>query len=135
VFIPHFIQSEEKPTGGFFFDYDREILKRRKDREEREELEENAEDIKEDLDRAIALEFRKKESDQARINELERLSDLAKQHQTEIKEKMSDRVIMTVERAIEKGNFSAMEALDRQLKGVKEEETFLLDAMKIILSL
>ena len=124
----------EQPTGGFFLDFDRELFRRRKEERERDELEETSKAIQDELEREIALEFRKKESETARIDELRRLNEIVREHQETIRENLNQRVIVAAERSLKQGNFSAMEALDRELKKVKEEELFIIQALAIIIN-
>lgn len=122
-----------EPSGGFWFDYDYELTRRRKEKEERERLEREAKQIQDRLDRALALEFRKKEAEQSRIDELQRLSKLAAQH-TETIQELDKKVIIAAERAVRKGKFSAMEAFEREIGRVREEELFLMMALSMVLN-
>ncbi|MCP4985241.1 MAG: hypothetical protein GY928_03960, partial [Colwellia sp.] len=120
-----------QPSGGFFFDYDRLQYKRKKERKRLDDLEEEAERIKNKLDKKLALEFRKKEREESRVKELQVLTRLAKDHKAEVERVFNEKVIKAANRAIIQGNYSAMESLERQIKQVREEEEFLLEAARI----
>lgn len=121
-------------TGGFWYAYEKEVLRRKQEQRKRDELEEKARQLQDKLDREIALEYRKREAEQARIDELKRLTRLAEQFQETIQKELSDKVIIAAERAIKQGNYSAMEALNREIDRAKEEEMFLIDAAMLILN-
>ena len=124
--------EEETLSGGFFFDYDREMYRRKKEERKRQELEEAAKQIQDEIDQQLALEFRKKEKEQQRINELQRLTRLAEKHEKSIRKEFSNDVIIAAERAVKQGNYDAMEALERRLRMAKEEEEFIIQAFTMI---
>ena len=123
-----------KPSGGFWPDYDSYLYKRRKERKRLRELEEEAKRIKDRLDRELALEERKIEREESRIQELKVLTRLAKEHKEDIEQSFNKSVIFAANKAIMKGNYSAMERLERQIERIREEEWFLLEATRIILN-
>ena len=122
---------EETFSGGFFFDYDREQFRRRKERKRLEELEEEAQKIQDDLDKALALEFRKKEREESRIQELQVLTRLAREHKAEVDRVFNENVIKAANRAIMDQGFSQMEMLERLIDKQQQEEEFLLEAARI----
>jgi len=126
--------TEESFTGGFFFDYERELAKREREKKRREEEKAKALKIQNELDKQIALEFRKQEEEAARLQELKRATFLAEQHKQFIADNLNEKVLASVDRAITKGNYSALEALDRQLYEAFEEEAFMIEAFAIIMN-
>jgi len=128
------VVEEEKFTGGFFFDYERELAKREREKKRREEEKAKALKIQNELEKKIALEFRLHEEEAARLNELKRVTFLAEQHKQFIADNLNEKILASVDRAITKGNYSALEALDRQLYEAFEEETFMLEAFAIIMN-
>ena len=134
VTVTEVVADDETPTGGFWFDYDRELRKRKQERKERERLEEEAKQIQDRLEREIALEFRKQETELARVKELKRLAVLAEEHRKAIHANLSDKVIKAADRAVRQGNYSAMEAFEREVFRAREEEEFLIMALNLILN-
>ena len=126
--------EEQTSTGGFWFDYDREMYRRDEELKKRERLEAESQQIKDRLDREIAQEYRKKEAEQSRLAELHRLAKLANIHQRSIKSIFSDRALVAAERAITKGNYSALEAFEREVGRAREEEFFLMQALMMVLN-
>jgi len=125
--------TDAQATGGFWRAYQYQEELRKKEEEERKRLKAKAEEIQNKLDRELALELQKDESEYAKIQELERLTVLAEQHLEYIDESLSEKVNIAAKRAIKQGNFSAMEALQRELRKAREEEIFLIQATMIIL--
>lgn len=125
-------EEDESPTGGWLFMnmYEAELQRRRREKEEREELERLTEGIEDALDRSIARLLREQEAKDAKRAEMERLAKLAKQNaDIQAARAYSERVAAAFQSALEKGNFSALERLDRELQRAREEEEFLLLAM------
>jgi hypothetical protein len=114
-----------RSAGGWWFAYEQEMFRR----DEEEELKRKARILKGKVSKA-----EKKTKNQERIKELKRLTKLVEQFQEEIKEETNDRVIAAASRAVKNGNYSAMAALDRELKRMKEEEQFLEQAARILLA-
>ena len=125
--------AEESATGGWWVRYEQEMLKREYDERKRRKKRQEALALKAEVDRELALEFRKQEEEQARRQELARLRKLAESHRAEI-EALGGRVLQAAERAIINQTFSSMEALERELKRAREEELFLLQALEMILN-
>lgn len=121
------VEVAEQPTGGWGFlnDYEAELARRRARARKRKELEEETEQIQDELDRAIAQELRKQEALDDKRKDLERLRELAKESaDLEAARQYSERVATAYARAITQGNFSALEALDRELQRAQDEEEF-----------
>jgi hypothetical protein len=124
-----------QPTGGWLFlnDYDAEIRRRHRRKKELEELEAESEQIQNELDRAIALELRKQEALDEKRDNLSRLSGLLAAADLDAARQYSERVATAYARAITQGNFSAMEALDRELQRAREEEEFMMSSLMLLL--
>jgi len=124
---------ERKPTGGFWFDYDRERYRRDEERKRLLDLELKALFVEDKLERKIALEFRKDEEEENRLIELSMLTKLVNEHQKEIEESFNEKVIFAANRAILQHSYSTMERLERTLNRELEEEQFLLITTQILL--
>lgn len=118
-------------TGGFLYAYERARAARRKRLQEEEELEEQARALQDKVDREIALLLRAAEAEQARQAELDRLQGLVRAH-SNAQLQLSDRAKIAYVRALTQANFSAMEALDRELQRMIEEEE--ITALMILLN-
>lgn len=128
--------SSEQPSGGWLFlnQYEAEQRRRRARARKRKELEEASEQIEDALDRNIALLMREQEAKDEKRKDLERLGSLAKQNaDLEAARAYSERVATAFARAVTQGNYSALEALDRELRRASEEEEFLLTAIMMLL--
>jgi hypothetical protein len=124
--------SDEQPSGGwaFYNDYEIELRRRRKRKKERDELEAETERIQNELDRSIAQLLREQEAKDEKRADLNRLKELAKKHaDLEAARQYSERVATAYARAITQGNFSALEALDRELQRAREEDEFMAAAL------
>jgi predicted ribosome quality control (RQC) complex YloA/Tae2 family protein len=127
--------AEERPAGGwaFYNDYQAELQRRRRRERDRQRLEEETEQIQDELDRAIAQELRKQERLDDKRKDYERLAELAKANaDLEAARQYSERVATAYARAIEKGTYSALEALDRELQRANEDEEFLVTAVLML---
>lgn len=119
---------EVQPTGGWLFLnlYEAELQRRRAREQKQRELAESVDEIQDALDRDIALLLHEKDAIEAKRVDLERLGELAKvEADIQAAKQYSERVAVAYQRAIEKGTYSALEALDRELTRAKEEEEFL----------
>jgi hypothetical protein len=128
--------SDEQPTGGWLFlnSYDAELRRRRAIAKKRRELEEETERIEDELDRNIAQLMREQEAIDEKRDNLKRLAELAKQNaDIEAAKQYSERVATAYARALAQGNFSALEALDRELQRAREEDDFLLSSLMFLL--
>ncbi len=132
--LGRFPTEERRPTGGFWFDYDRERYRRDEERKRLLDLELKALFVEDKLERKIALEFRKDEEEENRLIELSMLTKLAKEHKVDIERSSSDKVIQAANRAILQHSFSSMEQLERLLEREREEEIFLLIATQVLLN-
>lgn len=121
---------DDQATGGWLFLnlYEAELQRRKREEEEREEI---LEQIEDSVDREIAAILLPQ---MARDDELQRLKELA-QREADLTaaQAYSDRVSKAYLRAVSKGNYSALEALDRELQRAREEEEFLMLAIAAVL--
>jgi PASTA domain-containing protein len=126
----------EQPTGGWLFHnaYHAELHRRRARDRKRREIEEETEQIQNELDRAIAQELRKQERLDDKRKDYERLAELAKANaDLEAARLYSERVATAYARALTKGTYSALEALDREMQRANEEEEFLATAVLMLI--
>lgn len=108
-------------SGGFLFAYELEQAHRRRKRAEQEERKADASHLMDKVDREIALLLQKQEAEDEQRAELDRLKGLVSAHSREQLE-LSDRAKIAFTRALAQANFSALEALDRELQRQLEEE-------------
>lgn len=118
-------------TGGFLYAYELERARRRKRKREQEEREEEARTLQDKVDAEIALLLAKQEAEAERQAELDRLQRLVRQHSND-QLQLSDRAKIAYVRALTQANFSAMEALDRELQRQIDEEE--ITALMILLN-
>ena len=123
--------TTDTPSGGFWFGYDQYHDKHRRDRKERKAKDRQ---IKDDLERLIALEERRLEEESARRLDLEALTDFVIQYKGSLKKETSERIEFVARQAINKRTFSAMERLERELSLLREEEEFLIMATMMIIN-
>jgi hypothetical protein len=122
-------EDAQQGGGGFGFAnlYEIELQRRRRRKKEREEIEEATEQIADETDRQIAQLLRTQEAKDEKRKELQRLAEIVRQNaDIEAARQYGEKVAKAYERALMQGNFSALEALDRELKKVREEEEALL---------
>lgn len=129
----------DESSGGWsnYFDvnYEREIVRRRRQRLEQRELEQETEAIPNEIDREIALLLRDQEAKAAKRAELDRLRILADSLKAEeARLAYGERVAQALDRAMAKGSFSALEALDREIQRAREEEESVILASIMILN-
>jgi hypothetical protein len=125
----------EEATGGwnFYVAYEQHTKARRKKLKEQEQKQAETQQIQDRTAREIAELLRKQEAIDERRAYLERLGQLAKeQPDLEAARAYSDRVAQAYQRAIIQGNYSALEALDRELQRASEEEEFMLQALLLL---
>ena len=97
-------------------------------------IKEEAEQIEDRTDREIAELLHRQQAEDERRAYLHRLGELAKASpDITAARDYSDRVARAYERAVVVGNFSALEALDRELKRAMEEEEFLMTATLMLI--
>ena len=128
--------SVTPPTGGLGFMqlFERELEEREVEQRKRDQRLIESRRIDDQVDRDIALLFREKEALSAREAELERLGELVKANaELERSQEQGERVQKAFKRAVSQGNFSAIEALDRELARSREEEEQMLFAIMILL--
>ncbi len=119
-------------TGGWWGAFEREMSRRERERKKLEQKLEETRKIEDKVTRDIALEERRIEQNNARLRELERLQALAQEHERTIQRNVNERVRAAYTRTQLKKSFSALEALERELKRAKEEEDFLIMAIQVI---
>ena len=119
--------------GGFLDEYEEARSRSIAERKRRKALADKAKQIQDDLDKALPIELQKQEAQRGRLAELRRLTALADAHQSTIKQDFSEKVINAAVRAVAQGNYSAMEALERELQASKDEEDFLIQATILLL--
>lgn len=126
---------ETAPSGGFMvrgvFDSlaDRKRRKLKKLKEDIEEIEELPA-----VDREIAQLLHQDDENELIESSLKELENLVKSNITasQIEQEFSERVAKAFTRAAIQGNFSALEALEREMDRAREEEDFLMLAMIVV---
>jgi hypothetical protein len=130
-------QQVEQPSGGwwaFNVQYEQELRRRRLLKEKQDELDEQSQEIQAAVDREIAILLRQQEAKDLKRAELERLRNLASAVSArEAEVQYGERVAKALDRAIKQGNFSALEALDRELQRARSDEEFFLMAVAMLL--
>ena len=121
-------------SGGFYYHYDVYQLRKKREKKEREIEKLKAVLIQNELDKALALEERTIEEDDARQEELRSLTLLTKEHEKEIKQSTNERIAFIAKEAYNRATFSKMEQLERELKVFYEEEEFILTAARLLLN-
>jgi hypothetical protein len=127
--------AEEQPSGGWEPWWTYESVRRRRERERLKRLREETEELDEPTTREIAKIERDIESVIQRNEELSRLRKAAETYgKDSALAAYNDRVAAALERAILQGNYSALEALEREMLRAQDEAEFFLLAMTMILS-
>jgi hypothetical protein len=125
-----------RPGGGFKFLMEFEDFreKRDRDKEERDKIREEITDIEDDTDREIAQILQKDLIAEAREKELKDLELLvaATFSNEDIPKAKIHGIAKEFVRAAVQSNFSAIEALERKMDRIREDEEFLLLAMVIL---
>lgn len=117
--------------GGFLYAYELHRAARRKRKREQEEREEEAQALQDKVDAEIALLLAQQEAETERKAELDRLQKLVREYSND-QLQLSDRAKIAYVRALTQANFSAMEALDRELQRQLDEEE--ITALMILLN-
>lgn len=128
--------TDQGASGGWLFHnaYEAELQRRRARERKRREVEEETEQIADSVDRNIAQLMREQEAIDDRHEELSRLDSIAQQNaDIEAAKRYSERVARALERAIAQGNYSALAALDRELKRARDEEDVFMTALMMLL--
>ena len=118
-------------SGGFLYEYGLYLRRAAKKRRRQKELEEEARALKDKVDREIAELLRLQEAEDEKRDNLARLQRLVQKHSKDALE-LSDRAKIAYVRALTQANFSALEALDRELQRMIEEEE--ITALMILLN-
>jgi len=132
VVVPPFV-----PGGGGWWPpwWKDEHDRRRKERRRLEERREESEQIQDRLDRELAIVEREIEQESQRAAELARLKAAAEKYGRQATEDAyNERVALALDRAIQQGNYSALEALEREMARAEDEMEFFLLAVTLILS-
>lgn len=120
--------------GGWYIAYELELARRRQERKRREELEEESERIEEETSREIARLLREQEAKEARRADLQRLSALVARYAGRADTaELGQRVQKALSTAASKKTNWSLFSLERELQREREEETFLLNALRIAL--
>jgi len=128
--------SAEEVAGGFWYAVEAVQARRKKRLQDADEAEAQAQAIKDQLDREIALLLREQERLDGERAERGRLQALAKHYASDRSaELFGERVAKAMTRAAEHGNFSAVEAFMREARRAQEEELFLLRATLLAIEL
>jgi len=128
-------EQAETTGGGWWPWWTIERERRRRERERLERLREETEEIPDAIDRQIAAIERDLESERLRKAELARLKAAAERYGRETAEsEYNDRVGAALERAIRQGNYSALEALEREMLRAQEDDEFFMLSVTLILS-
>ncbi|HLA60919.1 MAG TPA: hypothetical protein VK626_01615 [Nitrospiraceae bacterium] len=121
--LPPPIVNPQTFSGGFLLAYELEQVRRARKRRELEELAEDSARIEDDTSRQIAAFLREQEARDAEQADAHRLHELALRYAREKDSKeLSDRVKIAYVRALSQANFSALEAFQRELDRMLEEE-------------
>jgi hypothetical protein len=125
----------EQPSGGWFnVRYEQELRRRAAKRAKQRKLDEETAAIPQPVDREIGLLLREQEAKEQKREELERLRDLAVRLDAErARLDYGERVSKALERAVQKGNYSALEALDREIQRAQEEEESAMLAITLLI--
>ncbi len=124
--------ANESFSGGFEYAFERERARRKKERERLEELKAEAERIEDETTREIARFMRQQEAKDARRDELTRLQSLVDRFKANA-ETTNERIERAVQKAAEKQTQWALFALERELERAREEEEFVLIALRAAL--
>lgn len=108
-------------SGGFLYEYERSMSVRARHRARQEQLEEDVQALQDKVDAEIALLLHRQEAEDERKAELARLQTLVQRHSHE-QLHLSSRAKVAYVRALGQANFSALEALDRELQRQLDEE-------------
>lgn len=126
------------PTGGWIFLSMFDAFRQRKveDEEQRKKRLEAINKIDNDLDREIAQHLQQDLQKEDRERELQKLESLVAQsfsnQDLPLARAYNERVAKAFVRVAVQGNFSAIEALEREMERVREEEEVLLLALALL---
>ncbi len=125
----------EQPSGGWFnLRYEQELRRRAAIRAKQRRLDEEVAAIPQPIDREIGLLLREQEAKAQKREELERLRDLAVRLDSEqARIDYGERVSKALERAVQKGNYSALEALNREIQRAQEDEESVMLAVTLLI--
>ena len=130
--------EEPVPTGGWIFlsMFDAFRQKKVEDEEERKKKLKSISEIDNDLDREIAQRLQKDLQQEDRERELQRLERLVAQsfsnQDLPLARAYNERVAKAFARVAVQKNFSAIEALEREMERAREEEEILLLALAML---
>lgn len=131
------IDDEEAPTGGWaaLNWYDSYRQKKRKREKKRDKILEEIQTLDE-TDAEIAALLHKQLETEAREKELAALEEMVRstytKRQARQAKQYNERVAVAYSRAVAQGNFSAIEAFEREMERAMEEEEFLFLAIMVL---
>jgi hypothetical protein len=131
-------QPDEDNSGGWGFLVQYELERRRKAERERRrrQLQEETEQIEAPVDKSIAQLLRKQERKDERRDEINRLKELVKSDRNQkAASAYNSKVGEAFRAAMERGTFSTLERLERELRRAQEEEEFMLVVARFLASL
>lgn len=117
-------QPATQPSGGwpFYIAYEQELARRQRACRKRLEDEEEALRVQDAISREIARLLHEQERKDAERADLARLKALVAQYRESDLKDLAPRAAVAYARALLQANFSALEALDRELRRQMEEE-------------
>ena len=125
----------ETDTGGRFWgSYDILTRKQQRGRKSRAKARRKAKKIQNELDRALYLAEMELQAQEARETELARLADLVMKNKELIVSIGGKRIESVIDEAIEKQTFSATERMEREIRQLHDEETFIMMAAQILVN-
>mgnify|MGYP003393117286 CR=1 FL=1 len=121
--------SDDTYAGGFWRSFENARARRRRRLEELEQAEDSLQAIKDQQTREIAQLLKVQERKDVEREEGQRIQRLAKQYANEQATALyGERVSKALSRAAIQGNFSAIEALMREVQRAQQEEEWLIQA-------
>lgn len=130
------VEEVTAPSGGwdFMMKFESFREKRESDKSERDKIREEIEEIASDVDREIAQILQTDRITEAREEELQALEVLVSEsfRNEDMANARAHGVAKAFVRAAVQRNFSAVEALEREMDQIREEDEFLLLAMMIL---
>lgn len=121
-FIGVVAQVLEQATGGFWFDFDSIKLRARQRHAKQEEKKKQAESIKDQLTKELAIAEREIEQEELRRQELQEIKSLVQNYRSLIESMENERLMKAMLLAIEMNTYSRLEQLERELIRQQEED-------------
>lgn len=114
---------QESGSGGFYFDFHSHLERRRRRKRELEEAQEAEQELKDKVDREIAMLLHEQERKDEERKALERLKGLVRQYADTKAD--TERVDRALKLAAQKQTLASYEALEREFKRMQEDEEFM----------